>query len=946
MDMARTLRIALTVVILTGAAVAVMGAGELRHKDVGQQITKDEWESTDTHFIANGAAGDMLYGSTTGTLVRLPVGTAGQVLVVATGTPGPAWVPVSIVAPTPTPVWVEVLGDFVPVPTAINLRVDGDIATSSSLISVNDVLAGGDVFVGNDIITTTGQFITGGGYITSGGNARGTGATDLQTVRAEASKVASGYASVISGGTQNTASGDESVVSGGTINSASGDYSVVAGGSGNAANGDYSAVLGGYLSSADGDHGLAFGRYAAAGGDHSVAIGYYAQTTAPGAWAFSDSTAAVFAVATPNSLGMRFSGGVDITGDLRVSGTVSPWPTPLPFTQNANYGIRLGTDAAVGTNESVAIGYRALGAGGSLLDYNTAVGHAAGYQAFDGSHVFIGYEAGAGTNADKLTAVGYQALKAASTSEESTAVGYGAGNTWTGANLIALGFQSGKFAGDHDNTLAIGHGVWANQPNMAVIGGSGGRYYNKFFLGSGASATGSDLQGVTISATDSAAPTPTVEAGAAVIIKGGEGSVAGGAQGSVTIQAPFSVKDSAGSAEYLGIAADGATVFAGSTVFNEAGADVDLRVESDGNENMLFVDGENNRVGIGTETPAEVLDVVGNVKASGTLAVGGAATVTGAVGVGMTPSQPLEVAGTIQSTLQSETTGAAASLGLYKIHVVDGSPSETLDTHSIGAVTFYGHGSSGRASGASITAIQIGAAGTTRVPIRLGLRTSPGGTTAPQERLSIMPDGKVGIGTTTPASELHVSEAADGYAAEFFNDGNTVARRGIKIQCGEDTLDGDDNVPIAWFDGNGDAVGGIYFDSGTTGAFGTSDEALKTEIRDSPIDGAAIVKALPVRRYERLASRGISEDGFIAQEVEAIMPDAVLDFEYQTTGTVTLDDGTTTQGQVTETVKCVKPDRLIPVLWQTVQEQQATIEALQASVKALEARLEKLEARR
>ena len=44
---------------------------------------------------------------------------------------------------------------------------------------------------------------------------------------------------------------------------------------------------------------------------------------------------------------------------------------------------------------------------------------------------------------------------------------------------------------------------------------------------------------------------------------------------------------------------DGALTQDGGVVFNEASADVDFRVESNGNANMLFVDGGNNRVGIG-----------------------------------------------------------------------------------------------------------------------------------------------------------------------------------------------------------------------------------------------------------------------------------------------------------------------------------------------------------
>jgi len=43
---------------------------------------------------------------------------------------------------------------------------------------------------------------------------------------------------------------------------------------------------------------------------------------------------------------------------------------------------------------------------------------------------------------------------------------------------------------------------------------------------------------------------------------------------------------------------------AGNVVFNEDSGDYDFRVESNGNANMLFVDGGNNRVGFGTGTPS------------------------------------------------------------------------------------------------------------------------------------------------------------------------------------------------------------------------------------------------------------------------------------------------------------------------------------------------------
>ena len=57
-----------------------------------------------------------------------------------------------------------------------------------------------------------------------------------------------------------------------------------------------------------------------------------------------------------------------------------------------------------------------------------------------------------------------------------------------------------------------------------------------------------------------------------------------------------------------GLIADGASVF------NETGVDVDFRIESDDNANMFFVDGGNDRVGIGVATPASALDVRGTMQ--------------------------------------------------------------------------------------------------------------------------------------------------------------------------------------------------------------------------------------------------------------------------------------------------------------------------------------------
>jgi hypothetical protein len=71
------------------------------------------------------------------------------------------------------------------------------------------------------------------------------------------------------------------------------------------------------------------------------------------------------------------------------------------------------------------------------------------------------------------------------------------------------------------------------------------------------------------------------------------------------------------------------SVSAAEVVVNDTGADTDFRVESDGNENMLFVDGGANHVNIGTATDlGGTLNVLGNTAISGT--AGGAYVATGA----------------------------------------------------------------------------------------------------------------------------------------------------------------------------------------------------------------------------------------------------------------------------------------------------------------------------
>ncbi len=61
----------------------------------------------------------------------------------------------------------------------------------------------------------------------------------------------------------------------------------------------------------------------------------------------------------------------------------------------------------------------------------------------------------------------------------------------------------------------------------------------------------------------------------------------------------------------------------GGFIFNNSSADVDFRIESNGATHMVFVDGGNDRVGINQSSPSVTLDVVGAAKISGAVDLDG-----------------------------------------------------------------------------------------------------------------------------------------------------------------------------------------------------------------------------------------------------------------------------------------------------------------------------------
>ena len=57
----------------------------------------------------------------------------------------------------------------------------------------------------------------------------------------------------------------------------------------------------------------------------------------------------------------------------------------------------------------------------------------------------------------------------------------------------------------------------------------------------------------------------------------------------------------------------------GTFIYNEAGADLDARFEGSSEANLIYLDAGNDRIGIGTNSPSTELHVVGGIKATGAI---------------------------------------------------------------------------------------------------------------------------------------------------------------------------------------------------------------------------------------------------------------------------------------------------------------------------------------
>ena len=280
-----------------------------------------------------------------------------------------------------------------------------------------------------------------------------------------------------------------------------------------------------------------------------------------------------------------------------------------------------------------------------------------------------------------------------------------------------------------------------------------------------------------------------------------------------------------------------------SIVFNEGGVDVDFRVESNGQANMFFIDGGDDRIGIGTGSPMNRLQVdhTGADGDDGLMIVRADATtvqdnILGGIGFDSTD-------GNVPSTVLE----ASAYIAAFA--------SETHTTSDKGGYMVFGTSA-----------------------------TNDNDDTTSHERMRISHSGHVGINKDTPNSLLHIYSTLNINAdSNYSNDLGVIriedAGDSMLIDSNQIERTGNGTLYVQYNSGgNFDAVvGGGSARKPSGGSWtATSDRRVKKDILEF-VDGLDVLAQLSPIKYKYNGKGGLRDNGkeyigMVAQDVEAHAP--------------------------------------------------------------------------
>ena len=361
-----------------------------------------------------------------------------------------------------------------------------------------------------------------------------------------------------------------------------------------------------------------------------------------------------------------------------------------------------------------------------------------------------------------------------------------------------------------------------------------------------------------------------------------------------------------------GVAIDGLTIkdggitaTTGDVVFNEASADVDFRVESNGNTHMLFVDGGNDCVNIGASNDrGGLLNVEGN----------------GGVVIRVADNN---------DALKLQSTDTDANAG--PLLTLERSNNSAANADETGKIVFKAQNNANEAivysrilsqindvtDGAEdgIISLQTIIAGT----LREGMRYSDGGVVF--NELSQDIDFRVESNANAnmffiDAGNEHVcigtNAPSDGDDASFNIEGDT-SKYAQKIFQGATGTQG----AIRFHNPNG-TVGNIHM-SGSSTVFATSSDYRLKENVNYDLDATTELKKLKPAKFNFKADASTTLEGFLAHEVADVVPIAV-DGE---------KDAVNDEGKIEP--QSIDQSKLVPLMVKTIQELEARIKILEDS---------------
>jgi len=298
-----------------------------------------------------------------------------------------------------------------------------------------------------------------------------------------------------------------------------------------------------------------------------------------------------------------------------------------------------------------------------------------------------------------------------------------------------------------------------------------------------------------------------------------------------------------------------ASITAGEFAINEGSANIDFRVESNGNTHMLFVDGGNDFVGIGTSSPEQPLHIK-------------------------------STAGVRMERFQAGSGGANIDIRKSRNATV-GSHTVLQDGDAIGGLTFRGSDGTEYENAAAILSFIDGTPGTNDMPAMLTFSTTADGANSYTERMRIDSNGNVGIGTTSLTSTFHLEKSVHNTAIAVMNNSTSSTPYGIFLTFGGASPDSHTPYFLNCSDSTTNRCiiksdGDLLNHDNSYGQI--SDERIKQNITNANSQWDDI-KSIKVRNFERkddIAEYGEGKKvqiGVVAQEVETVSPGLIKEGE-------------------------------------------------------------------